>query len=102
MLGRAVAAGTLCLAIAASAALAGPRTRHGSAALLARYEPVFQLYASDRTPSAIEPFLAGANLERLSGSSWRLVRRSPPASALANGSTQLRLNTRGCTPAVNL
>ena len=71
-----------------------------STALLARYTPVLKLYASDRKPSSIEPFLAGADLERLSaGGAWRVVRKSPSASALANGSTQLRLNTRGCSPA---
>src|SRR5207249_3701083 len=66
------------------------------------YEPVLQLYAVDRTPSAIEPFLAGADLERLTAGRWRLVRPNPPASALANGPTQLRLDTRGCSPSTNL
>jgi len=70
--------------------------------VLARYVPVLELYAVDRKPSAIEPFLAGADLERLSrGGVWRVVRRSPPASALANGSEQLRLDTRGCSPATS-
>lgn len=71
-------------------------------ALLATYEPVLKLYTADRKPSAVEPFLAGANLERLQGSTWRVVRRSPPAAALAHGSRDLRLDTRGCSPAVNL
>ncbi len=73
-----------------------------TATLLARYEPVLQQYAADRKPSAIEPFLAGADLERLTAGRWRVVRSSPPASALAQGSNQLRLDTRGCSPAVNL
>ena len=84
------------------AAAAGRKTQTGTAALLARYEPVLQLYAADRTPSAIEPFLAGADLERPAAGRWRIVRSSPPAAALAKGSAQLRLDTRGCSPAVNL
>src|SRR5205085_5700338 len=73
-----------------------------AAALLARYEPQFEQYASDWKPSAIEPFLAGADLQRLSGNRWVLVRRSPTASALAKGSKSLRLDTRGCSPAIDL
>ena len=72
-----------------------------SAGLLARYSPVLKLYGADRKPSAIEPFLAGADLERLSGSAWRVIRKSPSPSALANGSEQLRLDTRGCSPATS-
>jgi hypothetical protein len=92
----------VCTGVAAAAILA-PASARGfdSTALLARYAPVFQLYSADLKPSAIEPFLAGADLERLVGGSWRVVRRSPPPSALAGGSKQLRLNTRGCSPAVS-
>lgn len=94
-------------ACAAAAAALGAGTAGGAgptdpAALLARYEPVLELYAVDRKPSAIEPFLAGADLERLSAGRWRVVRSSPPASALAGGSKQLRLDTRGCSPATNI
>jgi hypothetical protein len=88
--------------VAAAAFLAPASARRAdSTALLARYAPALQLYAVDQKPSAIEPFLAGANLERLSGGTWRVVQRSPPASALVGGSKQLRLNTRGCSPAVS-
>jgi hypothetical protein len=93
----AVAAGVVAAAILKPTSAAGA----DSTALLARYAPVLQLYTSDWKPTAIEPFLAGANLERLSAGTWRVVRRSPPASALAGGSKQLRLNTRGCSPAVS-
>ena len=99
---RILAAAALLLAIAVPAAAAGRTTGTDGAALLARYEPVLQLYAVDRTPSAIEPFLAGADLERLTAGRWRLVRPNPPASALANGPTQLRLDTRACSPSTNL
>ncbi len=92
-----VATGMAAVATLAPAGAGGA----DSTALLARYAPVLQLYASDRKPTAIEPFLAGANLERRSAGGWRVVRRSPPASALAGGSKLLRLNTRGCSPAVS-
>jgi len=100
---RSVVVAAVALGVLAASAL-GASSSGGadSTALLARYAPVLKLYASDRKPSAIEPFLAGADLERLSsGGAWRVVRKSPPASALANGSKQLRLNTRGCSPATN-
>jgi hypothetical protein len=98
---RGVAAGAVLAAavVALGTARAAPSD---SAVLLARYAPVLELYSVDRKPSAIEPYLAQTDLERLSGTTWRLVRRNPPAAALANGSKQLRLNFRGCTPAVNL
>jgi hypothetical protein len=96
-----VAAAAVCVAaVAALGTAKGGRV--DSAALLAKYEPVLELYSADRRPSAIEPFLAGADLQRLVGNTWRVVRRSPPPSALADGSKQLRLNTRGCSPATNL
>jgi hypothetical protein len=96
-----VAALAVCAAVLA--ALGSPRAAPAdSATLLAKYSPVLELYAADRKPSAVEPFLAHADLERLSGTRWTLVRRNPPASALANGSAELRLDTQGCSPAVNL
>jgi hypothetical protein len=100
VLRKAILAGALCLAVTALGSARAGST--ASSALLARYEPIFEQYSVDRKPSAIEPFLAGADLERLSAGRWRVVRSSPPASALANGSTQLRLNTRGCSPATNV
>lgn len=94
------------LALLAAAVLAGAGTGRtatpDAATLLARYEPVLRLYAADWKPSAVEPFLAAADLEKLTAGSWQLVRHSPPPSALANGSSQLRLDTRGCTPAFDL
>jgi hypothetical protein len=96
-----VAAVAVCAA--ALAALGSPRAAPAdSASLLQKYVPTFELYAVDRKPSAVTPFLAHADLERLALTNWTLVRRSPPASALANGSSRLRLDTRGCSPAVNL
>jgi hypothetical protein len=89
------------LAALASAAVSRPATPD-STALLARYEPVVELYRTDWKPTAVEPFLAGADLERLAAGRWQVVRRSPPASALAGGSSRLRLDTRSCTPAVDL
>jgi hypothetical protein len=95
--------GLALLGLAALSASAGGRAATpGGAALLGRYEPVIEMYRADWRPQAIEPFLAGANLERLALGRWQVVRRSPPASALAGGSSRLRLDTRGCTPAVNL
>src|SRR5262245_44290011 len=93
--GAAIAVGVL------AAAGLGPSSAGGadSSALLVRYAPVLKLYTADRKPSAIEPFLTGADLEGLSSGVWRVVRRSPPPSALANGSKQLRLDVRGCSPA---
>ena len=99
VLARAALLAALCLVSAAAAGNAGQRADAG--ALLARYEPQFEQYARDWKPSPIEPFLAGADLERLSGTDWVVVRRSPPASALRNGSADLRLDTRGCSPAVD-
>ena len=99
MLARAAVLAALCLTSAVSAAHASSRT--DTAGLLARYEPQFEQYAVDWKPSPVEPFLAGADLERPSGIRWVVVRRSPPASALARGSKSLRLDTRGCSPAVN-
>ncbi len=99
VLARAAVLAALCLASAASAATASSRV--DTASLLARYEPQFEQYASDWKPSAVEPFLAKADLERLSGARWVVSRHSPPAAALAKGSTTLRLNTRGCSPAVD-
>jgi hypothetical protein len=101
MLRRAIGLAALA-AVALVGAAAGRSETPDTARLLARYEPVLRLYASDWKPSPIEPFLAGADLERLTAGSWRVVRRSPPASALANGSSQLRLDTRGCSPAYDL
>ncbi len=101
MLRRAIALAVLGLA-ALSGTAGGRAAAPPAATLLARYEPVVEMYRSDWKPSAVEPFLAGADLERLVGSRWRLVRHSPPAAALAGGSSRLRLDTRGCTPAVNL
>jgi hypothetical protein len=98
----AVAAGVLTAsALAASALGASSAGGADSAALLVRYAPVLKLYASDRKPSAVEPYLAGSDLESPSGSVWRVVRKSPPASALVNGSKQLRLDLRGCSPATS-
>jgi hypothetical protein len=85
-----------------SAVTAGSSASTDDAALLARYEPVIETYRADWRPSAVEPFLAAADLERPVGLGWRVVRRSPSASALAGGGPGLRLDTRGCTPAVNL
>jgi hypothetical protein len=92
-------------ALAVLAGAAAPRpaaaSAAGSAALLARYEPVVLMYRSDWRPRAVAPFLAAADLERRSGIGWELVRRSPPAAALADGGSDLRLDTRGCSPAVD-
>ncbi len=100
MLARAAVIATLCLVSVASAATASQRV--DTAALLARYEPVVEQYRSDWRPATIDAFLANADLERLSGSSWSVVLRSPPATALANRGPNQRLDTRGCSPAVNL
>jgi hypothetical protein len=96
-----VAAVAACAVVLAALGSAGTAPAD-NATLLQKYAPVLEQYAVDRKPSAVGPFLAGANLERIAGIRWTVVRRSPPASALANGSAELRLDTRGCTPAVNL
>ncbi len=101
MLWRAV--GLVLLAgCALAVASAGRAEPADTAALLARYEPVVEQYRADWRPAKIDGFLAGADLERLSGFSWRLVRRSPSAAQLANLGPNQRLDTRGCSPAVNL
>jgi hypothetical protein len=101
MLKRAI--GLALLGVVALSGTAGGRlTKIASGTLLERYEPVLDMYRADWKPSAVEPFLAAADLERLAAGRWRVVRRSPPASALAGGSSGLRLDTRGCTPAVDL
>jgi hypothetical protein len=92
----------LLVATALAGAGAGRSAAPDPAALLARYEPVVDLYRSDWKPSAIEPFLAGADLERLNGGRWLVVRRSPTPAALTDRSTSFRLDTRGCTPARDL
>ena len=99
MLRRAIGLVALLAATVLAGASSGRTAAPDTTTLLARYEPVLHLYRADWKPSAVEPFLAAADLERLTAGNWRLVRRSPPASALANGSSQLRLDTRGCTPA---
>jgi hypothetical protein len=98
---RAIGLVVLGAAAVAGAASGRPATT-GSTALLGRYEPVVELYRADWKPAAVDPFLAAADLERLAAGRWQVVRRSPPASALAGGSSSLRLDTRGCTPAVDL
>ena len=90
------------LAGCSALALALPAPRAAPADLLATYVPVFELYRADWKPSAVEPFLAAADLERFVAGRWRLVRRSPAASSLPPGSKQYRLDTRGCSPAVNV
>jgi hypothetical protein len=91
------------LGVAALAGVSGGRSATAdTAALLGRYEPVLELYRADWKPNAVEPFLAAADLERLTAGRWRVVRHSPPAAALARSSSRLRLDTRGCTPAVDL
>jgi len=101
MLGRAIGL-ALLVGIALAAAGTGRTATPVSTTLLARYEPVVHLYRSDWKPSAVEPFLAAADLERPTAGGWQVVRRSPPASALAHGASSLRLDTRGCTPARDL
>jgi len=101
MLGRAVGLALLG-ALALAGARAGTAAPLDTAALLARYEPVVEQYRSDWKPSAIEPFLATADLERLVFGSWRLVRHDPPVSALAGRPSSFRLDTRGCSPAFDL
>ena len=101
MLKRAIGVVVLGVAVLASAAAGRPATVDNTA-LLQRYEPVLEMYRADWKPSAVEPFLAAADLERLTAGRWQVVRHSPPASALAGGSSRLRLDTRGCTPAVDL
>jgi hypothetical protein len=101
MLGRAIGL-VLLVACGLGAAGTGRAAKVDTAALLARYEPVVEQYRSDWRPTTVDRFLARADLERLVGGSWRLVRHSPPASALAHGGTNLRLDTRDCSPAVNL
>jgi hypothetical protein len=97
------ATGLVLLGAAALAGAASGRPASTSnTALLGRYEPVVELYRADWKPSAVEPFLAAADLERLAAGRWQVVRRSPPTSALAGGSSSLRLDTRGCSPAVDL
>src|SRR5260370_306267 len=97
MMRRAI--GLLLLGAAALVGVAsGAPATAGSTALLGRYEPVVELYRADWKPTAIEPFLAAADLERLAAGRWRGVRHSPPASALAGGSPTPRLHTRGCPP----
>jgi hypothetical protein len=101
MLRRAI--GLALLGVAAFTVAPGGRSAAAdSTTLLQQYEPVLEMYRADWEPSGIEPFLAAADLERLAGGRWRVVRHGPPASALAGGSSRLRLDTRGCTPAVDL
>jgi hypothetical protein len=101
MLRRAIGLALLGVAALAGVAGGGSATA-GTTPLLVRYEPVVELYRADWKPSAVEPFLAAADLERLTAGRWQVVRHSPPASALAGGTSRLRLDTRGCTPAVDL
>src|SRR5262249_11071054 len=99
---RSAVVAAIAVGVLAAAGL-GPSRAGGadSNALLARDVPVLKLYAADRKPTAIEPFLAGADLEGLSSGVWPVVRTSPSPSPLANSSKQLRLDTRGCSPATS-
>jgi hypothetical protein len=101
MLRRAIGV-VLLAACAFGAAGTGHAATVDTAALLARYEPVVEQYRSDWRPQTIDGFLAGADLERLSGSSWPVILHNPSPAALANRGPNQRLDTRGCSPAVNL
>ena len=62
MLGRAIGLALLGIAVAGVAVAGVAAARRASAdgtALLARYEPVLELYRADWKPAAVEPFLAG-------------------------------------------
>jgi hypothetical protein len=87
--------------VAASALAAGATAARSTSSLLATYAPIESSYRSDWRPSSVEPFLKAADLERLRNGVWQLVARSPSAAALAHGGSDLRLNTRGCTPALD-
>ncbi len=102
---RRLLAPAACLAALIAAALSAgtaASTSVDTAELLARYEPFVYAYSSDWNPIQIEPFLASADLERLTGTSWRVVRSSPSAASLGTGSKNVRLDLRPCTPARNL
>jgi hypothetical protein len=101
MLGRAIGV-VLLVACALGVAGTGHAAKVDTAALLARYEPVVEQYRSDWRPQTIDGFLANANLERPSGLSWSVVLRNPSPADLANLGPNQRLDTRGCSPAVNL
>src|SRR5262249_547743 len=108
---RSAVVAAIAVGVLAAAGL-GPSRAGGadSNALLAGDVPVLKLYPADRQPTAIEPVLAGpdlaglgsgAGVEGLSSGVWRVVRTSPSPSSLANSSKQLRLDTRGCSPATS-
>jgi hypothetical protein len=101
MLGRAIGV-VLLAACALGVAGTGHAAKVDTAALLARYEPVVEQYRSDWHPQTIDGFLANANLERPSGLTWSVVLRNPSPADLANLGPNQRLDTRGCSPAVNL
>jgi len=93
------AGGVLVAAFAlAAAATAAPRD---TASLLATYAPIESSYRVDWRPSSIDPFLKAADLERQRNGVWQVVKQSPGPAALAHGGATLRLDTRGCTPALD-
>ena len=93
------AGGVLVAAFAlAAAATAAPRD---TASLLATYAPIESSYRVDWRPSSIDPFLKAADLERQRNGVWQVVKQSPGPAALAHGGSTLRLDTRGCTPALD-
>jgi len=100
---RRLLAGATAILAAAAATTGAPRAQAPTTGeLLARYQPVVYAYASDWTPVAVEDFLAGAALERRSAGRWRVLRVGPSPAQLGDASGTVRLDLRGCTPAVDL
>ena len=83
-----------------STASAGPATS-SDRKLLAPYEPVMQFDPLEQfRPTKVEPFIAGASLERLTASgTWEVVaQNASPGDLPGPGTETWRLNENACTP----
>ena len=85
------------LAALAAAGRASAATRVSQ--LLAQYQPVTVFDRAELfRPVGVRPFVTGADLEQLQGSSWVLVDSTPRPDELPTG-PGFRLNEDGCSPA---
>jgi hypothetical protein len=92
----------LALLAAASASAFGQPEELSPAELLARYQPITVLDATERfRPTSVEEFLADADLQRLDDDgTYQAVELSP--AGLPVSAEPWRLDHRGCTPAGGL
>jgi len=97
---RGPAAAIACLIAGLALAAPGTAAAATSAKLLAKYQPVTRFADGEQfTPTAVEEFVADANLERLEAGGFVVADATPDASSLPTSATTVwRLNQRTCSP----